>query len=63
MSPFSALQAPGVREPLARGVQAAQNADGAIVVRAQTPVARTCHEPETRVSDEGANLLKATRAE
>jgi small-conductance mechanosensitive channel len=48
---------------LARDAQAARNASTAVVENGETPVARALQEPETRVSDEGTNLLKGTRAE
>ncbi len=48
---------------LARDVRAARDADGAVVDSDATPVARALQEPETRVSDEGTNLIKGTRAE
>lgn len=43
---------------LARDARAARNAPTAVVDSADTPSARVLQEPETRVSDEGANLLK-----
>jgi small-conductance mechanosensitive channel len=48
---------------LARDARAARNAPTAVVDSSETPTARVLQEPETRVSDEGANLLKNTRAE
>ncbi len=48
---------------LARDARAAWNAPTAVVENGETLVARALQEPETRVSDEGANLLKGTRAE
>jgi small-conductance mechanosensitive channel len=48
---------------LARDARAARNATTAIVDSGETPTARVLQEPETRVSDEGTNLLKGTRAE
>jgi small conductance mechanosensitive channel len=48
---------------LARDVHAARNAPTAVVDSGDTPVARALQEPETHVSDEGANLLRSTRAE
>jgi hypothetical protein len=48
---------------LARDARAARNAPTAVVDSADTPTARVLQEPETRVSDEGTNLLKGTRAE
>jgi small-conductance mechanosensitive channel len=48
---------------LARDAQAARNAPTAVVDHSETPTARVLNEPETRVSDEGANLLKGPRAE
>ena len=48
---------------LARDVRAARDADGAVVDSNATPVARALQEPETRVSDEGTNLIKGTRSE
>jgi small-conductance mechanosensitive channel len=48
---------------LARDAHAARNASTAVVDHGETPMARVLEEPETRVSDEGANLLKSPRAE
>jgi small-conductance mechanosensitive channel len=48
---------------LARDARAARNAPTAVVDSSETPTARVLQEPETRVSDEGTNLLKGTRAE
>jgi len=48
---------------LARDARAARDASTAVVDSADTPTARVLQEPETRVSDEGANLLKESRAE
>ena len=48
---------------LARDVRAARNAPTAVVDSSETPTARVLQEPETRVSNEGENLLKGTRAE
>jgi small-conductance mechanosensitive channel len=48
---------------LARDARAARNAPTAVVDSSETPTARVLQEPETRVSDEGANLLKESRAE
>jgi small-conductance mechanosensitive channel len=48
---------------LARDVRAARDAPTAVVDHDETPMARALQEPETRVSDEGTNLLKGPRAE
>jgi small conductance mechanosensitive channel len=48
---------------LARDARAARSASAAVVDSSETPTARALQAPETRVSDEGANLLKGTRAE
>jgi small-conductance mechanosensitive channel len=48
---------------LARDAHAARNAQTAVVDHRETPMARALQEPETRVSDEGANLLQGPRAE
>jgi hypothetical protein len=48
---------------LARDAHAARNASTAVVDQDETPMARVLNEPETRVSDEGANLLKDPRVE
>ena len=48
---------------LARDVRAARNAPTAVVANGETPVARALQEPETRVSNEGENLLKGKREE
>jgi small conductance mechanosensitive channel len=48
---------------LARDVHAARNAPTAVVANGETPVARALQEPETRVSNEGENLLKGKRDE
>ena len=46
---------------LARDAQAADEAPTAVVPNAETPTQRVLQEPETRVSDEGTNLLKNGR--
>jgi small conductance mechanosensitive channel len=48
---------------LARDARAASEASSALVDSNETPVAHALREQETRVSDEGANLLKSTKAE
>ena len=48
------------RLPVAR---AARDASTAVVDSRETPTARVLQEPKTRVSDEGANLLKESRVE
>jgi hypothetical protein len=48
---------------MARDARAARNAASAVVESHETPTARVLQEPETRVSDEGANLLKNTKTE
>ena len=48
---------------LARDARAARDAPTAVVANGETPVARALQEPETRVSNEGENLLKGPRAE
>ncbi len=48
---------------LARDARAARDASTAVVEQHETPMARVLQEPETRVSDEGANLLKGSRSE
>ena len=48
---------------LARDARAAREAVTAVVDGGATPTARVLQEPETRVSDEGTNLLKGTRSE
>jgi hypothetical protein len=47
---------------LARDARAARDAPTAVVDNADTPTARVLQEPETRVSDEGTNLLQGNRA-
>jgi small conductance mechanosensitive channel len=48
---------------LARDVRAVRNAPTAVVANGESPVARALQEPETRVSNEGENLLKGKREE
>ncbi len=48
---------------LKRDARAATAAQPAVGENCETPVERALQEPETRVSDEGTNLLKGTRAE
>ena len=46
---------------LARDARAAREATTAVVPNGETPTARVLQQPETRVSDEGANLLTEKR--
>jgi small conductance mechanosensitive channel len=48
---------------LKRDAKAVETATPAVGDGCETPVDRVLQEPETRVSDEGTNLLKETRAE
>src|SRR5262249_43486445 len=59
----AAAAEPQAAANLARDARAARDASTAVVDRDETPTARVLNEPETRVSDEGANLLKGPRAE
>jgi hypothetical protein len=63
VSPSAATAEHQAAANLARDARAARNAPTAVVDSDETPVARALQEPETRVSDEGTNLLKGTRAE
>jgi small conductance mechanosensitive channel len=48
---------------LARDARAARDAQTAVVQDGETPADRVLQEPETRVSDEGTNLIKGARSE
>ena len=48
---------------LARDARAARNTQATVIKDGKSPADRVLHEPETRVSDEGTNLIKDTRAE
>ncbi len=62
-SPPPTAQAAQEAANLARDARAARDAPTAVVESSETPTARVLQEPETRVSNEGENLLKGTRAE
>ena len=62
-SPSTAITAHQAATNLERDVKAATAAQPDIGENCETPLERVLQEPETRVSDEGTNLLKGTRAE
>ncbi len=62
-TPAATITARQAAANLKRDVKAADSATPTVGEGRETPVERVLQEPETRVSDEGANLLKGTRAE
>jgi small conductance mechanosensitive channel len=62
-TPAAAITARQVAANLRRDAKAADSATPSVGDACETPVERVLQEPETRVSDEGTNLLKGTRAE
>ena len=62
-APAATITARQAAANLKRDVKAADSARPSGGDGRETPVERVLQEPETRVSDEGANLLKGTRAE
>jgi hypothetical protein len=62
-SPAASITARQAAANLKRDAKAADAAPAAVGNGRETPVQRVLQEPETLVSNEGANLLKGTRAE
>src|SRR5271165_2048173 len=62
-APAASAAAHQAAAKLARDAMAARNTQAAVVKNGETPADRVLQEPETRVSDEGTNLIKDTRAE
>ena len=61
--PAATITAGQAAANLKRDTRAAEAARPAVGEGCETPADRALQEPETRVSDEGTNLLKSTRAE
>jgi hypothetical protein len=62
-APAASAAAHQVAANLARDARAARNTQAAVVKDGTALADRVLQEPETRVSDEGTNLIKDTRAE
>ncbi len=61
--PAATITARQVAANLKRDAKAADSATAVVGDGCETPAERVLQEPETRVSDEGTNLLKGTRTE